>query len=108
MIRPPLYTQDLFDCRDNALVGGKAANLGRLLRGGFPVPDGFVITTRGYRHARESSNGNGVSEDAIARRAYEIYISRGAQHGQDFDDWIAAERELKQPAARSRKSPAHV
>src|SRR5436305_7391228 len=49
MSRSPLYTQDLFDCRDVALVGGKAENLGRLLRAGFPVPDGFVITTRAYQ-----------------------------------------------------------
>lgn len=28
---------------DRSAVGGKAANLGQLLRGGFPVPDGFVV-----------------------------------------------------------------
>jgi rifampicin phosphotransferase len=49
MIRPPLYTQELFDCRDKSLVGGKAENLGRLIRAGFPVPGGFVVTTRAYR-----------------------------------------------------------
>ncbi|MQA15032.1 MAG: phosphoenolpyruvate synthase [Pseudonocardiaceae bacterium] len=30
------------------LVGGKGANLGRLLRGRFPVPDGFAVTTAAY------------------------------------------------------------
>jgi pyruvate,water dikinase len=30
---------------DVALAGGKAANLGELVRGGFPVPPGFVVTT---------------------------------------------------------------
>lgn len=30
------------------VAGGKAANLGELVRGGFPVPPGFVITTDGY------------------------------------------------------------
>ncbi len=29
-----------------ALVGGKGANLGDLARAGFPVPNGFVLTTR--------------------------------------------------------------
>ncbi len=29
-------------------VGGKAANLGELVRAGLPVPDGFVITTNAY------------------------------------------------------------
>ncbi|KQN89638.1 phosphoenolpyruvate synthase [Arthrobacter sp. Leaf69] len=32
-------------------VGGKAANLGELMRAGLPVPDGFVLTTRAYRRA---------------------------------------------------------
>jgi hypothetical protein len=29
-------------------------------------------------------------------RAYELFLQRGAQHGQDFEDWLAAERELHQ------------
>ncbi|MEU8251111.1 PEP/pyruvate-binding domain-containing protein [Nonomuraea sp. NPDC048916] len=33
---------------DLAQAGGKAANLGELVRNGFPVPDGFVITTGAY------------------------------------------------------------
>ena len=35
--------ENLRDCADAALVGGKAAHLGTLLRAGFDVPDGFVI-----------------------------------------------------------------
>ncbi len=34
--------------RDLNRGGGKAANLGELLRAGFPVPPGFVITTAAY------------------------------------------------------------
>jgi pyruvate,water dikinase len=34
--------------RDLDRGGGKAANLGELLRAGFPVPPGFVITTTAY------------------------------------------------------------
>src|SRR5262245_18311094 len=33
---------------DLARVGGKAANLGELLHAGFPVPPGYVVTTRAY------------------------------------------------------------
>ena len=36
------------NARDLNLGGGKAANLGELLRAGFPVPPGFVITTAAY------------------------------------------------------------
>lgn len=35
-----------------------------------------------------------VSEPDIAARAYEIFLSRGASHGHDLDDWLQAEREL--------------
>ena len=40
-----MLIQDLEDCADVSLVGGKAANLGSLLRAGFAVPAGFVMTT---------------------------------------------------------------
>ncbi len=47
------FTQPLIECRETALVGGKAANLGRLARAGFPVPGGFVVTTRACRLAQD-------------------------------------------------------
>jgi len=36
---------------DIAVAGGKGANLGELIHAGFPVPDGFVITTEAYAEA---------------------------------------------------------
>jgi len=33
---------------DVGLVGGKGANLGEMVRAGFPVPGGFIITSRAY------------------------------------------------------------
>jgi Protein of unknown function (DUF2934) len=38
----------------------------------------------------------GPDEDEIRRRAYQRYLERGGGDGQDFDDWLEAERELKQ------------
>ena len=35
-----------------------------------------------------------ISEEAIARRAFEYYCARGNGHGQDLQDWLQAEREL--------------
>jgi hypothetical protein len=35
----------------------------------------------------------------IERRAYEIYLARGGADGYDQDDWLQAERELKELAA---------
>jgi hypothetical protein len=33
--------------------------------------------------------------DEIAAEAYSIYLARGSEHGQDQDDWLEAERRLK-------------
>jgi hypothetical protein len=35
------------------------------------------------------------SDDDIRRRAYQRYLERGGDHGQHFDDWLEAERELR-------------
>jgi hypothetical protein len=32
--------------------------------------------------------------EAIANRAYELFLARGAEHGHDLDDWLQAEQEL--------------
>jgi hypothetical protein len=36
-----------------------------------------------------------VTEEQIERRAHEIYLARGGEHGHDQEDWLQAERELK-------------
>jgi hypothetical protein len=35
-------------------------------------------------------------EDEIRRRAYELYQQRGAGSGSEADDWLSAEREVRQ------------
>ena len=35
------------------------------------------------------------TDEDIRRRAYERYQKRGGNHGQHFDDWIEAEKELR-------------
>jgi len=45
------FVLPLADGHDPAIVGGKAINLARLISAGFPVPDGFVVTTHAFRHA---------------------------------------------------------
>jgi DUF2934 family protein len=39
--------------------------------------------------------------DDIARRAYELYLSRGATDGLALADWLEAERELARPQKRA-------
>lgn len=36
-----------------------------------------------------------TAEDRIRQRAYEIHQARGGAPGQDLDDWLQAEREIK-------------
>ncbi len=51
-------------------VGGKAANLGELMRSGFDVPEGFCVTTAAYRRIiRGTAVEDGAGTDADAARA---------------------------------------
>lgn len=47
-----------------------------------------------------------VTHDEVARRAYDLFLARGCEHGRDLDDWLQAERELRGTlnARRARKS----
>jgi len=36
-----------------------------------------------------------ITQEQIARRAYELYLARGGGEGDALSDWLAAERELK-------------
>jgi len=38
--------------------------------------------------------------EAIAARAYFLYLERGGAHGNDWDDWLRAERDLTTSADR--------
>ena len=44
------------DKHDIGSVGGKGANLGEMIRNGFPVPDGFIVTAQAYYHILEINN----------------------------------------------------
>ena len=39
------------------------------------------------------------SPDAIAKRAYELYLQRGSESGYELEDWLQAEAELIAAAA---------
>ena len=44
-------------------------------------------------------HGNGIGDELIRRRAYEIWEQRGKQHGRDADDWFRAESEVRGKSA---------
>jgi hypothetical protein len=43
----------------------------------------------------DSAPGRTPTAEEIAEAAYRRYLERGGQHGQDFDDWLEAERSLR-------------
>jgi len=44
----------------------------------------------------EEENNSGPSPAEIRQRTFEIHIERGGIHGRDLDDWLQAERELRE------------
>jgi hypothetical protein len=40
----------------------------------------------------------GISEAAIAKRAYQIFVERGRTHGLDKEDWATAKQQLSAEA----------
>lgn len=52
------------DKHDVPLVGGKSANLGEMIKAGFPVPSGFAITINAYDSFLE--------ENEVSKKIYDI------------------------------------
>src|SRR5262249_40554278 len=98
-VRHPGLVLDLQDVQPEmlALAGGKALNLGAMLRAGLPVPPGLCVTTEGYR---EVASGAGIDFDqfqaceperleAVARKTREAlttapvpeFVARGIADG---------------------------
>ena len=50
---------------DEPQVGGKAANLGELVRRGFPVPDGFVISAVAFTRAMDVAGASAQLQELV-------------------------------------------
>jgi hypothetical protein len=48
----------------------------------------------GVEQESKTPSANGDVQARITERAYELYHRRGGHHGQDLDDWFAAEQEI--------------
>jgi hypothetical protein len=46
------------------------------------------------RRRTDGLPGRDPIREAIANRAYELFLARGGVHGHDAEDWLAAENEL--------------
>ena len=47
---------------------------------------------------RAGAGGNLELDEEIRRRAYQLYVERGGEHGRDLDDWLQAKREFESGA----------
>ncbi|MFF0773089.1 PEP/pyruvate-binding domain-containing protein [Nonomuraea wenchangensis] len=63
---------------DLPLAGGKGANLGELIRNGFPVPPGFVVTTHAYDLAGRDGELPGELPGELRREIAGAYEALGA------------------------------
>ena len=79
MIQTQHFILDLAEATDINRVGGKAANLGHLLRAGFRVPPGFVIDTHAFL-AAGSSAANGEPRTAFGLSQTLVDEVRTAYH----------------------------
>ena len=53
-----------------------------------------AILTGEHSLAKDTGGRDRPSRDEIARLAYHFFEMRGGQHGNDVDDWLAAEKQL--------------
>ncbi|HVJ28104.1 MAG TPA: PEP/pyruvate-binding domain-containing protein, partial [Vicinamibacterales bacterium] len=60
-----------------AEVGGKAANLARLIAAGAPVPDGFVLTNGALQHFVAEQEALPLDVDSIVVGAWQSAFSNG-------------------------------
>jgi rifampicin phosphotransferase len=68
---------------DPALLGAKAANLGRLASAGFPVPPGFVVTPAAEGHLRDASP---LLLEAAAALGAQRFAVRSSGTAEDLED----------------------
>jgi hypothetical protein len=77
----------------DAVTKGNGATALRRIRSAVKEAVASIQETNGA-----ASNGVAHREPAIETirlRAYEIFLARGATHGDDLADWLIAERELR-------------
>jgi hypothetical protein len=56
-----------------------------------------AVTTTADRAPTSLTNQPANATDCdIARRAYDLYLERGREHGHHVEDWLQAERELRE------------
>ena len=61
---------------------------------------GGTVATLARAEAADASHG----ADVIARRAFELFLERGGEHGHDLEDWLVAERQVRTTPVRRKRA----
>ncbi len=66
------------------------------------VRSGSAMTTTlrpvGAQTPATNKPGKTITREQIAKRAHDIWVKNGCRHGQDEQNWLEAERQLKAEA----------
>ncbi len=62
----------------------------------MPKPTRERATVTAIGELSAPSSVSDVTQEEIAIRAYDLYSARGYEDGHDLDDWLQAERELRE------------
>ena len=65
------------------------------MSGGEQREEAAAGSGQGASEGGQARGGASDMEDEVRRRAYELYVARGGEPGREFDDWYAAEREVR-------------
>jgi hypothetical protein len=60
-----------------------------------PIAMASELATPGQATATISPEIAALNPEEVRRRAYEIYVGRGCTNGCEMDDWLEAERQLR-------------
>jgi hypothetical protein len=59
------------------------------------INEGGVAIEAAPQHVGDTTAAT-IDRERVAQRAYELYLARGGGDGMAMEDWLAAERELRQ------------
>ncbi|MGA9528964.1 MAG: DUF2934 domain-containing protein [Terriglobales bacterium] len=61
-----------------------------------PNQSSNISPTSDFNSSSYSNSNSEARQDAIRRRAYELFEQRGYREGGDLEDWLQAEQEFSQ------------
>ncbi|PJD01091.1 pyruvate, phosphate dikinase [Candidatus Micrarchaeota archaeon CG10_big_fil_rev_8_21_14_0_10_54_18] len=77
---------------DKELLGGKGANLGEMTRVGFPVPEGFTITTEACRYYINEGSEPGDLDAQVKEKLVEVERKTGKKFGDSANPLLLSVR----------------